>query len=226
MPHRVKDRLISHARISVMIFGAQGKPMWPCVRKGVVMQPIIMFVLFILLVSISWFVNAYNRFIKYKNRIEEAWSGIDVALKRRFSLIPNLIRAIERYEEHEAKIFQTKNDYLASSTGMSNRVEEESEISKSLRGLLALAEAYPDLKASANFLELQNSLNEIEEDIQKARNRYNSNVGRFNTLIESFPAKFIARKYGFEKENYFALDLATQRELPEVHFPASRDPKK
>jgi LemA protein len=190
------------------------------------MQPIIMFVLFILLASIAWFINAYNRFIKFKNRIEEAWSGIDVALKRRFNLIPNLIRAIERYEEHETNIFQTKKDYLVRSTGMSNRVEEESEISKSLRGLLALAEAYPDLKASANFLELQNSLNEIEEDIQKARNRYNSNVGRFNTLIESFPAKFIARKYGFEKQTYFALDLATQRELPEVDFSTSRASKK
>jgi len=185
-----------------------------------------MLVLFILLVSIAWFINTYNRFIKFKNRIEEAWSGIDVALKRRFNLIPNLIRAIESYEEHEAKIFQTKQDYLAGPTGMSNRIEEESEISKSLRGLLALAEAYPDLKASANFLELQNSLSEVEEDIQKARNKYNSNVGRFNTLIESFPAKFIARKYGFERKNYFALDLATQRELPEVGFPTSRVSKK
>ncbi|MGB2687431.1 MAG: LemA family protein [Desulfobacterales bacterium] len=190
------------------------------------MEPIIMLVIFILLVSIAWFINAYNRFVKYKNRIEEAWSGIDVALRRRFNLIPNLIRAIERYEEHETKIFQTKNDYLAGSTGISNRVEEESQISKSLRGILALAEAYPDLKASTNFLELQNSLNEIEEDIQKARNRYNSNVGRFNTLIESFPAKFIARKFGFEKQHYFTLDLATQRELPEVGFSASRDSKK
>ena len=200
--------------------------MWPCAKKGIVMQPIIMLVIFILLVSIAWLINAYNRFIKYKNRIEEAWSGIDVALKRRFNLIPNLIRAIERYEEHETKIFQNKNDYLDGSTGISNRVEEESQISKSLRGLLALAEAYPDLKASENFLDLQNSLSEIEEDIQKARNRYNSYVGRFNTLIESFPAKFIAGKFGFEKQNYFALDLATQRELPEVGFSESRDSKK
>jgi LemA protein len=182
------------------------------------MQPIIMLVLFILLVSIAWFIKTYNRFIKFKNRIEETWSGIDVALKRRFNLIPNLIRAIESYEEHEAKIFQTKKDYLAGSTSMSSRIKEESQISESLSGLLALAEAYPDLKASTNFLELQNSLNEIEEDIQKARNRYNGNVGSFNTLIESFPAKFIAKKYGFEKQNYFALDLATQRELPEVGF--------
>jgi len=186
------------------------------------MEPAIVLVIFVLFVSVAWLIGTYNRFIKYKNRIEEAWSGIDVALKRRFNLIPNLIRAIERYEEHETIIFQTNNDYFASSTGISNRVEEESQISKSLRGLLALAEAYPDLKASANFLELQNSLNEIEEDIQKARNQYNSYVGRFNTIVESFPATFIARKFEFEKQNYFALDLATQRELPEVEFSASR----
>ena len=190
------------------------------------MQPIIMLVIFILLVLIAWFINTYNRFIKYKNRIEEAWSGIDVALKRRFNLIPNLIRAIESYEEHETKIFQTKKDYLAGSTGILKRVEEESQISESLSGLLALAEAYPDLKASANFLDLQNSLSEIEEDIQKARNRYNSNVGIFNTLIESFPAKFIAVRYGFEKKHYFTLDLATQRELPEVNFSTSPVSKK
>ena len=186
------------------------------------MQPIVVIFIFIIFVIIAWFINTYNRFVKYKNRIEEAWSGIDVALKRRFNLIPNLIRAIERYEEHETEIFKIKKDYLTDSTGSSNRAEEESQISKSLRGLLALGEAYPDLKASANFIDLQNSLDEIEEDIQKARNRYNSNVASFNTLIESLPAKFIARKYGFEKQKYFTLDLATQRELPEVGFSASR----
>ncbi len=190
------------------------------------MQPIIMLVFFILLGLMAWFINTYNRFIKYKNRIEESWSGIDVALKRRFNLIPNLIRAIERYEEHEAKIFRTQNDYLAGSNGISNRVEEERQITRSLSGLLALAEAYPDIKASANFLDLQSSLGEIEEDIQKARNRYNSSVNRFNTLIESFPASFIAKKFGFEKHHYFALDLATQRELPEVDFSATHGSKK
>jgi LemA protein len=195
-------------------------------EKRGVMQPIIMLVFFILLALMAWFINTYNRFIKYKNRIEESWSGIDVALKRRFNLIPNLIRAIERYEEHEAKIFRTQNDYLAGSNGISNRVEEERQITRSLSGLLALAEAYPDIKASANFLDLQSSLGEIEEDIQKARNRYNSSVNRFNTLIESFPASFIAKKFGFEKHHYFALDLATQRELPEVDFSATQGSKK
>ena len=155
---------------------------------------------------------------RYKNRIEEAWSGIDVALKRRYNLIPNLVRVVEGYSEHEAEVFRTKGDYLTGTGGMSNRVAEESRISKSLRGLLALAEAYPDLKASANFLDLQNNLDEVEEDIQKARNRYNDYVARFNILVESFPATFIAVKFGFGKQNYFALDLATQRELPEIEL--------
>ncbi len=183
------------------------------------MEPITMLVIFVFLVSIAWFIGTYNRFIKYKNRIEESWSGIDVALKRRFNLIPNLIRTVKGYSEHEANIFLTLKDPLSVSDGMSNRAQEESQISKSLRGMLALAEAYPDLKASANFIELHNSLDEIEEDIQKARNMYNSHVRRFNTLVESFPATFVARKFGFAKRDYFSLDLATQRELPAVEFP-------
>ena len=190
------------------------------------MEPIIIFTLFVLIISVAWVIGTYNRLVKYKNGIEEAWSGIDVALKRRFNLIPNLIHSVEGYSNHEATIFQTESDYLDGLTDISNRTQEESRISKSLRGLLALAQAYPDLKASANFIDLQNSLDEIEEDIQKARNRYNSIVGRFNTLVESFPASFIARKYGFEKRNYFSLDLATQRELPEVDFSVSRVTKK
>jgi LemA protein len=190
------------------------------------MAPIIFLSIFIVIASIAWFIGTYNRFIKYKNRIEEAWSGIDVALKRRSNLIPNMIRAIEGYSDHEAKILMSKSDHRTGSTEMSNRVEEESQISKSLRGILAVAEAYPDLKASGNFMELQNNLNEIEEDIQKARNRHNSSVNRFNTLVESFPSKYIAQKYGFEKQKYFSLDLATQRELPEVAFSASNGSKK
>ena len=190
------------------------------------MPEVIIPVIFVLIITVGWFVTTYNRFIKYRNNIEEAWGGIDVALKRRSNLIPNLIRAIEGYGEHEAKIFQTKNNYLTDSEGKSERVQEESRISKSLRGLLALAEAYPDLKASANFLDLQKSLDEIEEDIQKARNQYNRYVGRLNTLIESIPASLIARKFGFEKQNYFTLDLATQRELPQVGFSESSDSKK
>ena len=142
-------------------------------------------------------------------------------MKRRFNLIPNLIRAIEGYSEHEAKILMSKSADLAGSDSMPDRVAEESRISKSLRGILAVAEAYPDLKTSNNFMDLQNNLDEIEEDIQKARNRYNSSVNKFNTLVETFPATLIARKFGLKKQSYFTLDLATQRELPEINFSAS-----
>ena len=145
------------------------------------MPEVIIPLIFVLIITVGWFITTYNRFIKYRNNIEEAWSRIDVALKRRSNLIPNLIRAIEGYGEHEAKIFKATHNYLPGSNAKSERVEEESQISKSLRGLLALAEAYPDLKASANFLDLQKSLDEIEEDIQKARNQYNRYVGKFNT---------------------------------------------
>lgn len=180
-------------------------------------------VLFVSIVTVAWSIGTYNKFIKYKNRIEEAWSSIDVALKRRFNLIPNLIRAIEAYGDHEVNVFLDKSGDYQSEDGVSHRVEEESHISKSLRGLLALAQAYPDLKASTNFLNLQNSLDEVEEDILKARNRYNSNIGKFNTLIESFPATFIAKKFGFDRKNYFSLDLATQREVPNVNFAETKD---
>ncbi len=184
------------------------------------MEPIVVIILCVLLGLILWPVGTYNRFIKYSNAIEEAWSGIDIELKRRSTLIPNLIRAIERYSQHEAGIFQSKTSNGQFSKETQARVEEESRISHSLKGLLSVAEAYPDLKASANFIELQNSLSEIEEDIQNARNRYNNYVRKFNTLCDSFPASLIAGKFGFEKQRYFALDLATQREMPEVGFSA------
>lgn len=179
-------------------------------------------VFFVAFILTAWFIGTYNKFVKYRNRIEEAWSGIDVALKRRANLIPNLVRVIEGYGSHESKIFQEKTRQLGEISD-SSRMEQESQISKSLGGLLALAEAYPDLKASENFLDLQNSLDEIEQEIQQARNRYNSFVGRLNTLVESFPASFIARKFNFEKQEYLALELATQREMPNVTFASSQE---
>ncbi len=182
------------------------------------MAPFIIFPIFFIIVVTAWFIQTYNRFIKYKNRIEEAWSGIDVALKRRFNLIPNLLRTIEGYSDHESKILMTIRDQRMGSTVLPDRVAEESRISESLQNVLALAEAYPDLKANANFLDLQNNLNDIEEDIQNARNKHNQWISRFNTLVESFPAFLIANKAGFTKQPYFKLDLATQRELPSVQF--------
>ena len=183
------------------------------------MQPVIIIpTLFICFFLLVWLISTYNKFIKYQNRIEESWSSIDIALKRRFNLVPNLVSVIKGYEKHEGDILDRNISYTNEESVVSNRVESESKITNSLSGLLALAEAYPDLKASVNFLELQKNLADIEEDIQARRVSYNNIVGRLNTLVESFPANFIASRFGFEKRNYFTLDLATQRELPLVEF--------
>ena len=190
------------------------------------MTPLIIPAIFVLFVTTAWFIGTYNRFIKYKNRIEEAWSGIDVALKRRYNLIPNLIKIIEGYSEHESRLLKREIDEVQGAADLPERVEEESRLSRTLRGTLAWAEAYPDLKASENFLALQRSLDEIEADIQRARQLYNRYIGRFNTLVESFPALYIARRFNFEKQDYFSLELATQRALPEVEFNKSSDSKK
>ncbi len=174
-------------------------------------------IFFVGFVATAIMVGTYNKFVKYRNRIEESWSSIDVTLKRRANLIPNLVRVIEGYSAHENKIFEEKISQLRGETD-SPRMEQESRITKSLGGLLAIAEAYPDLKASENFLDLQKSLDEIEQEIQEARTRYNSYIGRFNTLVESFPASLIARQFGFVKQEYLSLELATQREMPKVEF--------
>ena len=174
-------------------------------------------IFFVCFVVTAIAISTYNKFVKYRNRIEESWSGIDVALKRRANLIPNLVRVIEGYSAHENRIFEEKIRQLSGGTD-SPRMEQESKITKSLGGLLAIAEAYPDLKASENFLDLQKSLDEIEQEIQEARNRYNRYIGRLNTLVESFPASLVAQKFGFEKQDYFSLELATQREVPNIDF--------
>ena len=181
--------------------------------------PIIIPLLFATFFLAAWSIGTYNRFIKYRNRIEESLQGVDVALKRRANLIPALIKVIEKYSSHEDNIFQEKTRQLGI-LSEPNRLEEEQQISKNIGGLLAIAEAYPDLKASTNFLNLQNNLDEIEQDIQQARNRYNGYIARFNTMVESFPASYIARKFHFTKQDYLVLELATQREMPNI-FPSS-----
>ncbi len=181
-------------------------------------------VFFVTVVVCAWMIGTYNRFIKYKNRIEESLNSIDVALKRRANLVPNLVRIIKGYSEHEGKIFQEKTRRLGMLSDP-KRVEQEQDIARNIGGLIAVAEAYPDLKASSNYLELQNSLNKIEQDIQQARNRYNSYIARFNTLVDSFPASLLARWFHFEKMDYLALELATQREMPDVSFAPTESEK-
>ncbi len=175
-------------------------------------------ILFICLIAILWLVGTYNNFIKRRNMIEEQWSGIDVALRRRYNLIPNLIKAVKGYGKHESELLQKTTEQRTNGDNIAQRAASESEISRSLNNLLAVAEQYPDLKASNNFLALQNSLNEIEKEVQQARQGYNAAVRKFNTLVESFPSNIMARVFNFKTFNYFTLELATQREFPDVDF--------
>ena len=169
------------------------------------------------LVVIFILVGMYNRFIKYRNFIEARWSDIDVALKRRHNLIPNLLELVKGYTSHESKTLE--NVTAQRSEGLGQRAqtsEHESLITQSLGGLIAVAENYPDLKASDNFASLQAALNQIEEEIQGSRTGYNGAVRKYNTHVESFPSNIMASVFNFNKYDYFNLELATQRELPKV----------
>src|SRR5210317_2266256 len=143
--------------------------------------PVIVFVSVILFFVT---VQMYNSFIKYRNQIEEEWSGIDVALKRRFNLIPNLVSTVQSYAKHEIGTMEAVTGQRSDTGGPGNlndREAEESRVSRALNQVLAVAESYPDFKASANYLSLQNALNEVEAEILQARRRYNSSVRKYNT---------------------------------------------
>ena len=172
--------------------------------------------IFAAIASIFLTVGTYNRLVKFRNKIEESWSGIDVALKRRFNLIPNMINAVKLYNTHEAEMLAKTTQARHGSDALADRAAEESAITQSLQGLLALAEAYPDLKASQNFLALQHSLSDVEKEIQDARSEFNTSVRKNNTLVQSFPSNIIANLFKFRTAEYFSVELATQRSMPEV----------
>ncbi len=174
------------------------------------------FIIFAILVPIILIITTYNKFIKYRNRMQETWSGIDVALKRRFNLIPNLVKAVRMYSQHEAETLENVTHQRVGAEEPVKRTEEESVISQSLQRLLAVAESYPDLKASHNYLDLQKSLSEVEKEIQTARLLYNSAVRKNNVLVESFPSNLIAKIFKFKTAEYFSLELATQRAVPDI----------
>ena len=179
------------------------------------------FALFITAFVVIWSVQVYNKFIKYRNMIEEGWSIIDVALKRRANLIPKLVAAVKGYQAHEASVLEkiTQQRIDGQSLGSSNAdrapvTSSESEVSQSLGNLLAVAESNPDLKANTTFLELQDALNQVEKEIANARNRFNQRIRMMNTLVEQFPSNIIAKIFGFRRDRYFQVELATERDIP------------
>ena len=170
-----------------------------------------------------WVVFAYNRFITLVNRAKEAWSDIDVQLKRRYDLIPNLVSTVKGYAAHESGAFEKVTKARAAAMGAGSLAEKsqaELGLTGALKSLFAIAEAYPDLKANTNFLELQRELSDTENKIQAARRFYNSTVMDLNTSVETFPNNLIASFFKFAKLEFFELeaDETAAKQPVEVKF--------
>ena len=174
--------------------------------------------LVLLVLAIAWGILTYNKFIKLVNLVKESWSGIDVQLKRRFNLIPNLIETVKGYAKHESSTLEDLTKLRTGTDDVHERGAEEGQISKAIQDLLVVVEDYPELKANENFLDLQNDLNEIEAEIQMARRYYNGTVRDLNVLVESFPSNLIARIFNFNSAEFFEIDFARQRDVPQVDF--------
>ena len=185
--------------------------------------------LFIILISgavVFFGVTLYNRLVKRRNHVEDGWSGIDVQLKRRYDLIPNIVNVVKKYAEHEQdtleQVIKLRNAAQGpkspGSQTPAQQSQDEQKLSQALSGLMIQVEAYPDLKANTNFLDLQNQLQKIEDDIQYARRYYNGAVREYNTTVQSFPANIIANKYDFREAEFFELENPKHAENPEVKF--------
>lgn len=168
-------------------------------------------ILIVVGVLVLWAIVAYNGFVRLVNRAKEAWADIDVQLKRRYDLIPNLVNTVKGYAQHENAAFENVTRARSAAMGAQNiaaRGAAEAELSGAVRGIFAIAEAYPELKANQNFLALQNELSDTENKIQAARRFYNTNVRDLNTGVESFPGNIVAKLGNFQKMEFFELDEA------------------
>ncbi len=172
-------------------------------------------------VLLVWAILIYNRFVMRRQQTKEGWSGIDVQLKRRANLIPNLLETVQIYASHERELLDDLTRLRSRSLESEDapvgaRADLEGKLGGALMQLFAVAENYPDLKANQNYLSLQENLNEIEDQIQMARRYYNGAVRNLNILVDSFPSNLVARFFGFIKEPYYEIDSAGDRALPKI----------
>jgi len=182
---------------------------------------ILYIILVILAAVVLWAIFAYNRLITFFNRAKEAWSDINVQLKRRYDLIPNLVETVKGYAGHERELFEKVTEARTRAMGaktIQEHSEAENVLSSTLKTLFAVSENYPQLKASENFLELQRELRDTEDKIQAARRFYNGQVRDLNIKIEVFPAKIIASLFSFKKMDFFEIEEAAAREPVKVSF--------
>ena len=182
------------------------------------------FVIGILVIAvIGYLIYAYNALVRSRQTTWEAWSGIDVQLKRRSNLIPNLVETVKGYAKHEKDtltgVIEMRNKAQAVPDGdVAGRAQAEGMLGAALGKLFALAEAYPDLKANQNFRDLQNSLEEVEDEIQMSRRYYNGAAKQLNVMVESFPSNLVANWFGFFQADYYEVENAEERAVPKVDF--------
>ena len=179
-------------------------------------------ILIVILAIIAFtLIGIYNSLVQLRVRADNAWSDIDVQLKRRYDLIPNLVETVKGYAAHEKGTFENIAKYRSAAMAASSPAEKseaEGQLTQALRGLLAVAEAYPQLQASQQFQSLQNSLNGLEDAIQNARRYYNAVVRDFNTKIQSFPSNLVAGMFHFQQRQFFDIADPAQREPVAVKF--------
>ena len=178
----------------------------------------------VLFIPVIWVIGTYNGLVRLRSHMRESWSGIDTELKRRYDLIPNLVSVVKGYAKHEREVFERVTEARAkavSSNGSpEHQARDENLLIESLKRLLVVAEAYPELKAGEQYLNLQNELVITEDRIQAARRFYNANVRDLNIRIEIFPANIVANMFKFELGEYFQIDDAIQRQAPVVNVNA------
>jgi LemA protein len=180
--------------------------------------------LVILIIAVGYFIWAYNSLVKLRNQAKEAWSDIDVQLKRRYNLIPNIVETVKGYATHEEgvllKVTEARSRAI-NATNVKDQGAAENMLNSALKSMFAVAESYPQLKANENFLQLQNELVDTEDKIQSARRFHNSVVRDFNTMIEQFPSKLVADMFKFTALEFFELQDDAEREVVKVSFEPS-----
>jgi len=175
----------------------------------------------IALIIIFWFIAVYNSLVSLRNNAKEAWSDINVQLKRRYDLIPNMVEIVKGYASHERQVFENvtqARSQAMQAQNVADKAQAENILSGTLKSLFAVSEAYPDLKASTNFLELQKELTDTEDKIQASRRFYNGNVKDLNTKIESVPSNIVANMAGFKQMDLFELENPAEKNAPKVSF--------
>ncbi len=168
-----------------------------------------MIFVYIILILAVIAVILYNSLVRSRNQVDEAWSDIEVQLKRRYDLIPNLVETVKGYAAHESKVFENVTAARSAAMGagtMQERLKDENQLTGALRQLFAVAESYPDLKANQNFMQLQSDITDTEDKIQAARRFYNGNVRDYNTRMQQFPGNIFASMFGFKPREFFDID--------------------